>query len=186
MRAAALKLDCFSRPEPEPPSAEPSNSETAFEQGYDEGYQAARSLLAEDLGRQLAQLGSVIEAERQDDQRRRHEILAALAPLLAGIIDAIAPAGAQDRLGRMLETELARLVESAPLKRCTIRCHSDFEDTVLAHAARLDSKLLRIDSSPDFHGVELSADGGIVVFDPRFVTNKIKSMIDTLLSEEQS
>ncbi|MDN3712466.1 hypothetical protein QWZ10_13190 [Paracoccus cavernae] len=181
MSAAALKLDCFSRPEPELQPPEPDDSAAAFERGYATGFEAAQSLIAENLARQLGQLGEQLEQERQDDLRRRRDILGAITPLLGGIIDVLGPAGARDQLGAMLTTELARLVESAPLKRCTIRCHSEFEDTVQAHAESYDGKMLRIESGPDFEGVELSVDGGIIVFDPRFATNKIKSMIENLL-----
>ena len=184
MSAAALKLECFTRPVPETDPPLQDEGDPGYDQGYADGYQAARNRMADELAQQLAEFGTKIEAERRDDLNRRQEILASVIPLVSGIVDLIGPAGARDQLDALLVRELTRLVESAPLKRCTIRCHSTFEEAVLGHAAHYDSKLIRVDSSPDFEGVELSVDGGIIIFDPRFVTTKIKSLIDNLLTGE--
>lgn len=185
MSAALVRLDCFSstlREEPEPIS--PEALEQAYRLGHADGVEQARATELTDLTAALADLSARISEDQAAMSGHRKDVLTTLTPILQAILETVGPRGALDQLQTMLSAELARLVESAPFRRCTIRCTPGLGDVARHCLGHADPKQIRIEEDADFSGLELSIDGGIVAFDPSIVMGRLSALIGSILEEE--
>ncbi|AGT07445.1 FliH/SctL family protein [Paracoccus aminophilus] len=185
MTPNVLRLDCFSSPEPAPVEAppDPEALDRAYQLGLAEGFEQGRSSEIATLTLEIAQLSRQLDATREEAQDGRRAALAALTPILAAILGAVGPRGVLERLQEMLMTELSRLVENAPYKRCTIRCNPDLAAVVQSCVDQIGPAQIRVEEDAGFDGLELSVDGGVIAFDPRIVMARIAARINDLLEE---
>lgn len=186
MSAAIIKLERFARSSElaDPVILTQEMIDIAYQDGGTRGQEIQLRNDIADIKHAIKELCVSIEHERLDDKRRRREVIEAIYPILTSIMDAVGPIGFSSQLCTSLSKELSRMFESAPYKTCTIRCSPELSDLISDSIPLKDSKALRIELDSSIENLELSIDGGIIVFDRKIALGKISRLIEEIVTKE--
>lgn len=185
MSLAVFKLESFGAP-----------AQGALTFGRDAVDQAFADGLAEGMARQQdeqvrtlnAGLDRLARALADDAARRtelRREAVEALAPILAQILDCLAPAGESRRLEAALTEELLRLSRSAPPLRASITCGPSLRAMVDRCLAECGLEGIEV-TAGEAERISLSLQGGRIELDPAGVTQDIRRLVAEINGDETS
>lgn len=159
---------------------QPTFTQDALDQAYADGLAHGIARQADEQARTLnAGLDHLARALADDETRRdalRHEAVGALVPILAQILDCLAPAAQSRRLEAALTQELLRLSRSAPPLRASIACGPSLR--AMVDRCLADCGLDGIDvTETDAERISLSLGGGRIDLDPARVADDIRALI---------
>ena len=113
------------------------------------------------------------------------EAVEALAPILAQILDCLAPAGESRRLEAALTEELLRLSRSAPPLRASITCGPSLRAMVDRCLAECGLEGIEV-TAGEAERISLSLQGGRIELDPAGVTQDIRRLVAEINGDETS
>ena len=180
MTPAVIKLESFSaaRRQPEP-SFDRADLEAARAEGLAQGLARRDSEQLQGLRAGLDRLAQAMV----DDAARRHairsEAVAALAPVLSAILDALTPAAASQRLERSLLAELERLADQTPPLCADLICGPDLRPMVERCIQQSGLQNIRIEERSDAT-VSLNLQGGRIEFSQDSMTRQIRALIEEI------
>lgn len=185
MSASILRLESFAvKPlksaEKQP---DPADVQAAYQDGYAAGVAATRDA-------ELATLSADIQALRADLQLSDHAIaelrkntVAELFPLLDAMLDALGPHCEAAQLRQALQAELAKVGDTAPLRRPLIRYSSQHAAIVQSCIEQSELTGIRLEESDTPHTTILF-ETGLVQLDPAQLVQDLKAILDDLLKEQ--
>ncbi|RNF32915.1 hypothetical protein [Paracoccus methylarcula] len=187
MASPAIKLESFdrARQSPAPPTITYSRDdlERARAEGVSEG-RAQRE--AEEIGQLRTSLEFLARTLSDEEERReklRAEAVAALFPLISGIVDAFARStAASQRLEQALTAELDRLARASPPVRAHISCGEKLRDLVdgcISQSGMTGIELTTTESDR----VSLSIEGGGIEFSQEKIARQIRELIDEITED---
>lgn len=186
MSAAIFKLESFDHPPASP--ARPAMSydrddlDQAFADGYATGKAEADGAHLTAFGARLAELAALVA---QDEARRaalRAEAVAALSPILAQILDLMAPAAASRRLEEALLAELSRLAERVPPVRARITCPTPLRPLAEHCLKAAGAALIELDCRDDAE-LAIRLDGGRIEICPADAARELHALIAEIREE---
>lgn len=188
MSFAVLKLESFSAAVAAQGAALTFSRE-ALDQAYADGLAEGIARQQDEQARTLnAGLDRLARALADDEARRaelRREAVEALAPILAQILDCLAPAAESRRLEAALSAELLRLSRMAPPLRASIACGPSLR--ALVDRCLADCGLEGIDvTETDSERIALSLQGGRIELEPARVAEGIRALIAEINGSETS
>lgn len=179
MSLAVFKLESFGAAVAAQ-GAELTFTQDALDQAYADGLADGVARQADDQARTLtAGLERLARALADDEARRdalRREAAGALTPILAQILDCLAPAAQSRRLEAALTEELLRLSRCATPMRASIACGPSLRavvDRCLAHCGLVGIDVAETESER----ISLSLGGGRIELDPTCVADGIRALI---------
>lgn len=185
MSTAVIKLESFSTPLRL--KAEPMFSQEALDRAYSEGLNEGLTRRDDEQTRNLrAALERLTEALREDEARRaalRGEAIAALAPLLSEILDALTPSIVSQRLERVLVDEMHRLVAQTSPVRARIACSNKLRDMVERCLTETGATGVELEHSAS-DCISLTLQGGRIEFSQEQVSEQIRALVNEIRQDE--
>ncbi|WP_207100021.1 hypothetical protein [Paracoccus shandongensis] len=179
MSFAVLKLESFSAAVAAQGAALTFSRE-ALDQAYADGLADGAARQSDEQARTLsAGLERLARALANDEARRaelRREAVEALAPVLAQILDCLAPAAESRRLEAALTAELLRLSRMAPPLRASIACGASLRAMVERCLAECGLEGIDVTES-QAERIALSLQGGRIELEPARVAEGIRALI---------
>lgn len=179
MASAAFKLESFVPATQRQPVATFSREE--LDRSYADGLAEGRAQReSEESGRLMAALEHLSQALSDDEERRdklRKEALSALFPLVAEIVDAVAPSIASERLERALADELERLAQTAPPVRARISCSEKLRELVETCISQSGMDQIEVELV-ESDRVSVALAGGSIEFSQEKITRQVRELID--------
>lgn len=184
MTLAAFKLESFGAAVAAQGAAL-SFTREALDQAFADGVAEGRARQHEEQVRTLnAGLDRLAGALAEDEARRadlRREAVEALAPVLAQILDCLAPAAESRRLEAALTEELVRLSRQSRPLRASIACGPSLRAMVDRCLAETGLEGIEVTES-EAERISLSLQGGRIELDPARVADDIRALV-TEISE---
>lgn len=182
MSPAVLKLESFSAAMAAP-GASMTFSREALDQAFADGLAEGMARQGDEQVRTLnAGLERLARALADDDARRtelRQEAVGALAPVLAQILDCLAPAAESRRLEAALSAELLRLSRTAPPLRASVACSPSLRAMVERCLAECGLDGIDI-TEAEGERISLSLQGGRIDLEPARVAEGIRALISEI------
>ncbi|MCZ0960247.1 FliM/FliN family flagellar motor switch protein [Paracoccus benzoatiresistens] len=179
MTLAVFKLESFSAAAAAQ-GAQPTFGREALDQAYADGLAEGIARQQDEQARTLnAGLERLARALADDEARRaelRREAVEGLAPVLAQILDCLAPAAQSRRLEEALTAELLRLSRAAPSLRARVTCGPSLRDMVDRCLADCGLEGIEVTES-DCDRIALSLAGGRIELEPARVADTIRALI---------
>ncbi len=157
----------------------------AFADGLAEGMARQQDEQARTLTAGLERLSRALADDEARRAELRREAVAALAPILAQILDCLAPAAQSRRLEAALTEELLRLSRAAPPLRASIACGPSLRAMVERCLADCGLEGIEVTAS-DAERISLSLQGGRIELDPARVAQDIRALITEINGNETS
>lgn len=187
MTLAVFKLESFTAAAAQ--GAQQAFAREALDQAFADGLAEGMARQQDEQARTLnAGLERLSRALADDDARRaelRREAVAALAPILAQILDCLAPAAESHRLESALTEELLRLSRTAPPLRASIACGPSLRAMVDRCLAERGLEGIEV-TAADSDRISLSLQGGRIELDPARVLDDIRALIAEINGNETS
>ena len=188
MASTAIKLEAFIPAKPQSPP-EPiftlDDLNRARAEGYTDGDEQARTGDIHQLCAGLERLSQSLA----DDQRLRHQIrtemTSAFIPLMSGIIDALAPLHASQRIERALSAELNRLADNENPISARIACNDRLRGMVERCIADANIAEIALDDTVS-DCISLSFTGGHIEFSNEKIISEIKNIINELSEDSKA
>lgn len=179
MTLAAFKLESFGAAVAAQGAAL-SFTREALDQAYADGVAEGRARQHDEQIRTLnAGLDRLAGALAEDEARRAHlrrEAVEALAPVLAQILDCLAPAAESRRLEAALTEELVRLSRQSRPLRASIACGPSLRAMVDRCLAQTGLEGIEVTES-ESERISLSLQGGHIELDPARVADDIRALV---------
>ena len=179
MTLAVFKLESFSAAVAAQGAALTFSRE-ALDQAYADGLAEGAARQQDEQARTLsAGLDRLARALADDEARRaelRREAVDALAPILAQILDCLAPAAESRRLEGALSAELLRLSRLAPPLRASIACGPSLRALVDRYLAESGLEGIAV-TEAESERIALSLQGGRIELEPARVAEGIRALI---------
>lgn len=186
MTLAVFKLESFTAATQD---AQQAFAREALDQAFADGLAEGMARQQDEQARTLnAGLERLTRALADDEARRaelRREAVAALAPILAKILDCLAPAAESRRLEAALTEELLRLSRTAPPLRASIACGPSLRAMVDRCLAERGLEGIEV-TAADSDRISLSLQGGRIELDPARVLDDIRALIAEINGNETS
>lgn len=180
MSLTAIKLETF-RPAKLQPTPEPTFTLDDLNRARAEGYADAQEQLRTDDIRQLCAGLERLSRSLADEQNLRHQIrtemTSAFIPLMSGIVDALAPLHASQRIEQALTAELTRLIDEGNPIVARISCNDRLRGRVERCIADADVTGIALDDT-ESECISLSFANGHIEFSNEKIVREIKEMID--------
>lgn len=173
--SVALALESFSRPAPALVVQMPDVDD--YERGLAEGRALAEAECAADLIGALTATSQELASQNLTLETARAEVMASIAPVIHELARLLLPVGLREKIGHLVGVELQRLVTDAPLKRCKIRCPEEYRDLIESCVATLAQSRVDLVADPSATAVEITCEGGRIVYDPDMVTANLSALI---------
>lgn len=188
MQAAVLRLESFDQGPvvPVAPGFTRADLDAAYERGRADGAAAARDGALADLTARLASFDASVQQMAAQRASVAADVIDALVPVLQAFADGALPDLAQARLQAGLRSELERLASGANPLVGVIRCGPDQQAFVQQCLDRLGSAGIALDATGPEATVELSLDGGRVVFDQAALAGGFRALIGELMDGAQA
>ncbi|WP_347267349.1 hypothetical protein [Paracoccus sp. (in: a-proteobacteria)] len=185
---AALRLESFATSHPDAAALALSAAlDEAYRRGHAEGLRDGRDDGREALVQALERLCGDLEAAEINAIGQRQAVLAAVAPILAQIVDALAPTAAVERLCQALTHELAQLARQVPARSLTISCQPALRPEIEACLARAGLAGVRLQEvAPGQAMAELNCGRTRIRFDPAGIVAEMKSILASITAEEHA
>lgn len=188
MSSTAIKLEAFIpaklQPAPEP-TFTLDDLNRARAEGYANGDEQARNGDIHQLCAGLERLSQSLA----DAQSLRHQILTemstAFIPLMSGIVDALAPLHASQRIERALSAELTRLTDDENPISARIACNDRLRGMVERCIADADIAGIALDDTVS-DCISLSFTGGHIEFSNEKIISEIKNIINELSEDSKT
>lgn len=182
MKSAALRLESFAGPailhRPAPTEAD---LEHAYQSGHERGLAEGREASLDRLSARIADFAQGLGASDAAAAATRRETIHALVPVLAALIDLLAPRSRRDWLLAAIGGEMLRLAEAGDGSTLVIHCPPDLQPDIQDCAARAGIDAARLRTLPlAGDTVELSVGPGSIALDPDRTLAEIRAIIDAL------
>lgn len=188
MTLAVLKLESFSAAvaaQGAPLAFSREALDQAFADGLAEGIVRQQDEQARTLNAGLERLARALADDEARRAELRREAVDALAPILALILDCLAPAAESRRLEAALTGELLRLSRTAPALRASIACGPSLR--AMVDRCLADCRLEGIEvTESDSERIALSLQGGRIELEPARVAEGIRALIAEINGSETS
>ncbi|RJE88155.1 FliH/SctL family protein [Paracoccus onubensis] len=153
-------------------------------EGFADGQQQARN----DDTRQLCSALERVSQSLAEDQKLRNQVrketTAAFIPLISGIVDALAPLHASQRIERALIAELSRLASDEHPISLRIACNDKLRDLVRRCIAETGMTEITLDDA-ESDLVSLSFAGGNIEFSNEKIIREINDMIEEIMVDSK-
>ncbi|MTE00016.1 hypothetical protein GIY56_06935 [Paracoccus sp. YIM 132242] len=179
MSLAVLKLESFSTAVAAQGAALTFSREVldqAFADGLAEGMARQQDEQVRTLNAGLDRLARALADDEARRAALRREAVEALAPILAQILDCLAPAAESRRLEAALTAELLRLSRMAPPLRASIACGASLRGMVERCLAECGLEGIDVTES-EAERIALSLQGGRIELEPARVAEGIRALI---------
>lgn len=187
MTLAVFKLESFTAAAAQ--GAQQVFAREALDQAFADGLAEGMARQQDEQARTLnAGLERLTRALADDEARRaelRREAVDALTPILAQILDCLAPAAESRRLESALTEELLRLSRTAPPLRASIACGPSLRAMVDRCLAERGLEGIEVRAA-DSDRISLSLQGGRIELDPACVLDDIRALIAEINGNETS
>ena len=187
MTLAVFKLESFTAAAAQ--GAQQVFAREALDQAFADGLAEGMARQQDEQARTLnAGLERLTRALADDEARRaelRREAVDALTPILAQILDCLAPAAESRRLESALTEELLRLSRIAPPLRASIACGPSLRAMVDRCLADCGLEGIEV-TAADSDRISLSLRGGRIELDPARVLDDIRALIAEINGNETS
>lgn len=164
-------------------------SREALDQAFADGLAEGMARQGDEQARTLnAGLDRLARALADDEARRaelRREAVEALTPILAQILDCLAPAAESRRLEAALAAELLRLSRTAPPLRASIACGPSLRAMVDRCLADCGLEGIEV-TTAESDRISLSLQGGRIELDPARVAEDIRTLLTEINGNEAS
>ena len=181
MRSAALRLESFAEAARHRPPPTQADLEHAYQTGLERGLAEGREASLDRLSAQLADFARGLEASDAATAASRRETIHAVVPVLAALVDLLAPLSHRDWLLGAVGGELLRVAETQDGSTLVIHCPPDLEPDIHDCAAHAGIEASRLRTLPSDRGtVELSVGAAGIALDPDRTLAEIRAIIDEL------
>ena len=164
-------------------------SREALDQAFADGLAEGMARQGDEQARTLnAGLDRLARALADDEARRaelRREAVEALTPILAQILDCLAPAAESRRLEAALAAELLRLSRTATPLRASIACGPSLRAMVDRCLADCGLEGIEV-TTAETDRISLSLQGGRIELDPARVAEDIRALLTEINGNEAS
>lgn len=181
MASAAIELESFT-PDRRRETVQMFSQEeldNARAEGFSEGRTERENEETEQLRAGLEKLAGALSENDEQATRIRAEAVAVFIPLLSGIVDALAPSAASQRLEQALTEELNRLAREVPPVRAHISCSETLREQVENCITKSGLKQIEVETTATDH-VLLSLSGGSIEFSQEKLADQIRELIDEI------
>ncbi|MDO5632027.1 MAG: hypothetical protein Q4G22_09325 [Paracoccus sp. (in: a-proteobacteria)] len=149
----------------------------AYQRGVVDGRSAQHNSETAALTAALQEMAQQIAADETRRTELRREAVAALAPILSAMLDAIVPIGTARRLEQDLVGELTRLARQTPPVVCQVACSSEMRPMVERCAADAGMTAIDIIEQPLGQSLHLNLSGGHIEFSQDQVVQSVRRLI---------
>lgn len=183
MAATAIKLESFisakAQAAPEPLFTREELEQTRAE-AFEEGKNQSRGDEVGQLCAGLERLAQSLDDNLKLRNKIRCETTEAVAPLLSGVIETLAPLNASPRITEALTAELKRLAKDAQPINVRIACNAQLDELVKQCIAEAGLSGIELDET-ESDRISLSFSGGEIEFSNEKIAQGIKELIEEIL-----
>lgn len=185
MTSAVIKLESFNAPRSG--SIAPVFSRAELDQaksdGIAEGISRSENAQIESLRAGLDRLAASLDDEETRRSELRAEAVAALAPVLSEMLDALTPAAMSQRLERDLSRELQALAAQATPVKARISCNDTLRGMVQNCIEESGISGIELTHSTS-ERISLSLQGGHIEFSQEKISRQIRALVDEIKQDD--
>ena len=188
MTGTAIRFESFDCDENGPRHAHRYNQreyDAARLAGYDEGVAAGRGAGTQDLVAAIQRLAHSLGEDEMRLRAIRHNTVAAMAPILIEMLDAVASRGTAKRLEDTLLSEMRRLADAPTPPSCHVRCHASLRPMVEAAARAAGLTCLNLTECAAEETPSMTLNGGRIEFSQHSAAERIRRLIAETQEDEE-